>query len=136
MSLLNATITRNEVQQHVNLLGRNCGHHTANRAYDDLRAVYSWGTKYGYVSGANPCTNITKFKTRARERFIRPDEFENFLEALRGENNIPFRDYVYLSLFTGARRRTRFQCDGIRSISLLVSGTFRSLRIRNRKLYR
>ncbi|MBX3075781.1 tyrosine-type recombinase/integrase [Candidatus Obscuribacterales bacterium] len=98
------TITRNEVQQHMNFLGRTRGHHTANRSYDDLRAVYSWGTKYGVFFGANPCTNITKFKTRARERFIRPDEFENFLEALRGEKNVPFRDYVYLSLFTGARQ--------------------------------
>ena len=97
-------ITRVDVQQHVNLLGRERGHHTANRAYDDLRAVYSWGTKYGYHVGDNPCTGITKFKTRARERFIRPDEFEKFLEALREEKNIPFRDYVYLSLFTGARQ--------------------------------
>lgn len=97
-------ITRAEVQQQMNTLGRERGHHTANRAYDDLRAVYSWGIKYGYHKGENPCTGITKFKTRSRERFIRPDEFEKFLAALKAETNIWFRDYVYLSLFTGARQ--------------------------------
>jgi integrase len=98
------SITRADVQQHVNLLGKDRGHHTANRAYDDLRAVYSWGIKYGYHGGDNPCTGVTKFKTRSRERFIHPDEFKKFLNALRNETNIPFRDYVYLSLFTGARQ--------------------------------
>lgn len=97
-------ITRADVQQHMNLLGKERGHHTANRAYDDLRAVYSWSTKYGYHTGDNPCAGITKFKTRSRERFIRPDEFVKFLEGLKTEKNIPFRDYVYLSLFTGARQ--------------------------------
>ncbi len=99
-----ASITRVDVQQHMNLLGKERGHHAANRAYDDLRAVFTWSTKYGYHSGDNPCTGITKFKTRSRERFIRPDEFKKFLDGLKIEKNIPFRDYVYLSLFTGARQ--------------------------------
>lgn len=98
------SITRADVQQHINTLGRERGRHTANRAFDDLRAVYSWGIKYGYHTGENPCIGITKFKTRSRERFIRPDEFENFIAVLKAEKNITFRDYVYLSLFTGARQ--------------------------------
>ena len=97
-------ITRPDVQQQMNVLGKERGQHTANRAYDDLRAVFTWSIKYGYHSGDNPCNDITKFKTRSRERFIRPDEFEAFLEGLKTEKNIPFRDYVYLSLFTGARQ--------------------------------
>lgn len=104
LSTLAAEITRADVQQQMNTLGKERGHHTANRAYDDLRAVYSWGIKYGYHTGENPCTSITKFKTRSRERFIRPDEFERFLDGLKTEKNIPFRDYIYLSLFTGARQ--------------------------------
>jgi integrase len=66
--------------------------------------VYTWGIKYGYHTGENPCNGITKFKTRSRERFIRPDEFERFFNTLKTVTNIPFRDYVYLSLFTGARQ--------------------------------
>ncbi|HEY9789561.1 MAG TPA: tyrosine-type recombinase/integrase [Candidatus Obscuribacterales bacterium] len=95
---------RSEIQQYINALGTERGHHTANRAYDDLRAVISWGIKYGYLAGTNPCAGVTKFKTRSRERFIRPDEFKKFLETLREETNIDLRDYVYLSLFTGARQ--------------------------------
>jgi len=98
------SITRAEVQQHMNVLGKDRGHHTANRAFDDLRAVYSWGTKYGYFTATNPCIAITKFKTRSRERFIRPDEFTEFLEKLKTESNIDIRDYIYLSLLTGARQ--------------------------------
>ena len=47
---------------------------------------------------------MTKFKTRSRERFLRPDEFDIFFSKLKGEKNFDFRDYVYLSLFTGARQ--------------------------------
>lgn len=98
------SITHNEVQQRINELGTNRGHHTANRAFDDLRAVFSWGKKHGYLSCDSPCDGVTKFKTRSRERFLRPDEFEKFFSTLNEETNIDFRDYVYLSLFTGARQ--------------------------------
>jgi len=98
------TISHNDVQQMVNRLGVDRGHHTANRAYDDLRAVLTWGKKHGYVLTENPCAGVTKFKTRSRERFLTPDEFEKFFTALKDEPNIAFRDYVYLSLFTGARQ--------------------------------
>lgn len=98
------TISHNDVQQMVNKLGTKRGHHTANRAYDDLRAVMTWGKKHGYVLIENPCNGVTKFKTRSRERFLTPDEFKKFFTKLKTETNIPFRDYVYLSLFTGARQ--------------------------------
>jgi integrase len=98
------TISHNDVQQMVNKLGAERGHHTANRAFDDLRAVLTWGRKHGYFQADNPCDGVTKFKTRSRERFLTPDEFEKFFTALKAERNIAFRDYVYLSLFTGARQ--------------------------------
>jgi integrase len=93
-----------DVQRHVNDLGERHGHPTANRAFDTLRAIYAWGKKYGHIKVENPCTGVATFKLRSRERFIRPDEFEKFVAALKSETNINFRDYVYLSLFTGARQ--------------------------------
>jgi hypothetical protein len=47
------TITRADVQQHMNTLGKERGHHTANRAFDDLRAVYSWvySCPFGHLLG-------------------------------------------------------------------------------------
>ncbi len=99
-----STITKAEIQSQMNELGRHRGHHTANRSLDDLRAALSWGRRYGYMTGDNPASDIAKFKTQSRERFIRPDEMSKFFEALKSETNLSFRDYVYLSLFTGARQ--------------------------------
>jgi integrase len=92
------------VQTRINELGSERGIHTANRAFDDLRSAFNWAIKYKHLIGSNPCEGITRFKTRSRERFIRPEEFDLFIEALKTEKNIDFRDYVYLSLFTGARQ--------------------------------
>jgi integrase len=99
-----STIKRSEVQNRINELGHNHGHHTANRSLNDLRAAFDWGRKYAYMLGENPAAGICTFKTQSRERFIKPDEFSKFFAALKDEANIDFRDYVYLSLFTGARQ--------------------------------
>ena len=99
-----STIKKADVQRQVNDLGQKHGESTANRAFDTLRAVYSWGKKYGHIKVENPCSGVATFRLRSRERFIRPDEFEKFVEGLKSETNISFRDYVYLSLFTGARQ--------------------------------
>ncbi len=99
-----STIKRAEVQSRVNELGRDHGHHTANRSLDDLRAAVSWGIKYGYIKCENPAVGISRFKTQSRERFIKPEEMSKFFDGLKAEKNIAFRDYVYLSLFTGARQ--------------------------------
>ncbi len=48
--------------------------------------------------------SIAKFKTQARERFIAPSEMDRVFSVLRDETNLDLRDYVYLSLFTGARQ--------------------------------
>src|SRR5215813_10246132 len=39
-----------------------------------------------------------------RKRFIQPDELPIFFRALAEEQNATIRDYIWLSLFTGARR--------------------------------
>ncbi|HEY9785369.1 MAG TPA: Arm DNA-binding domain-containing protein, partial [Candidatus Obscuribacterales bacterium] len=51
-----STIRKTDVQSWVNRLGDKIGPHTANRNYDNLRAVFSWGIKRGYFEGGNPCT--------------------------------------------------------------------------------
>jgi integrase len=99
-----STIKKADIQSRVNELGRERGQHTANRSLDDLRAALGWGRKYGYVKGENAASEIAKFKTQSRERFLKPEEMSKFFQALKKEENISFRDYVYLSLFTGARQ--------------------------------
>jgi len=97
-------IDKKEVQRRMNKLMKAVSVHTANRSLDIVKAVYNWGSKYGYIEGSNPCVGISKFKTESRDRFIKPDEFERFFTALKKTKNFDLRDYVFLSLFTGARQ--------------------------------
>jgi integrase len=47
---------------------------------------------------------IKKFKEKARDRFIQPDELPRFFKALEEEESHISRDYIYISLYTGARK--------------------------------
>lgn len=49
---------------------------------------------------------IDKFKTKARERFIQPDEFDRFFKAVKQEPSDTMLDYVFVSLLTAARQST------------------------------
>lgn len=102
-----SSFTRIEIQTRINRLGENGQKkHTANRSHDLIRAVFSWGIAKSLFAGPNPCIGIDKFKLEARERFLKPDEFKAFFESLDQEKGIndDFRDYVLLSLYTGARQ--------------------------------
>lgn len=99
-----SSITKLRAQEHFNTIAREHGKATANRALDDMKAAVNWAIRYDLYVGTNPFTNLVRFKLRERERFILPDEFKNLFDALMSEKNTAFRDYVYLSLFTGARQ--------------------------------
>lgn len=75
---------------------------TANRAFALLSTVFNSNqVKLAF----NPCHGVKKFKEIPRDRFLSPDELRRFFEALNDPatpNDL--RDYVLLSLFTGARR--------------------------------
>ncbi|MEQ9208988.1 MAG: site-specific integrase, partial [Pseudomonadales bacterium] len=45
-----------------------------------------------------------KFREKSRDRYILPDEMPLLLQALEAEHNEIARDYIYISLFTGARK--------------------------------
>jgi integrase len=53
--------------------------------------------------GVNPAIGITSFEERSRERVLQADEFERFFAALENEEET-FRDFVMLTLLTGARK--------------------------------
>ena len=54
--------------------------------------------------GENPAHGITKFPEQSRERFLQSDELPKFFQAVAQEENKTIRDYVLMSLLTGARR--------------------------------
>jgi len=97
-------ITREHVQNWLNVLATTKGKHTANRNFNTFRAVIAWGMAKGLLNGDNPCIGVKTFKTKARERFLQPgEEFERFAKALNDEPNQTLRDFFWMCLFTGAR---------------------------------
>jgi integrase len=97
-------IKKLEVQNLHSDLGVFSGNATANRTLELLRAIINKGDSWGMFKGDNPCEGITKFSLRSRERFLHSDELARFFEAVAEEPNESIRDYVLISLLTGARK--------------------------------
>lgn len=80
------------------------GPHTANRTLELLRAIYNKVIAWKLYTGDNPCQGMEKFKMQTRERFLTGEELPRFFVALGQSENKDFRDFVLLSLTTGARK--------------------------------
>lgn len=89
---------------HVNI-GENRGKYIANRVVELLKSLYTWLQKKRHYSGENPAWGIEKFKEKPRERFLKADELPRFFDSVALEENHSIRDYVLLSLLTGARKQ-------------------------------
>lgn len=98
-----STITNQEIRLlHEKIRDEN-GLYQANRLLERIRVIYNKAIEWGY-KGENPTNNIKKFKEKSRDRFIQPDELPRFFKALEEEENEVAKDYVYISLYTGARK--------------------------------
>jgi integrase len=74
---------------------------TANRALALLSTIFSQMRPFD----TNPCRGVKKFKENSRSRFLQPSELQRFFRELDArETPELFRDYIYISLLTGARR--------------------------------
>jgi integrase len=84
---------------------------TANRVMELLKAIYNFGLEEDppLFSGTNPAAKLPMFKLQPRKRRIRPHEARKFFEVLDSEPDGDFKDYVYLSICTGARRGNLLQ---------------------------
>ncbi len=99
-----SVISKSDVQKLHSQLGKEIGPHTANRTLELIRAIINRGIAWGLFTKANPATGIEKFKLKSRERFLHADELPSFFQALADEPNETIRDYVLISLLTGARK--------------------------------
>ena len=98
-----SAIRKSHIQKlHVDI-GANRGKYTANRLLALLHTMFNKAIEWGREI-PNPAHGIKKFKEKSRDRFIQADELPRFFQALSEEPNIAVRDYVLLSLLTGARR--------------------------------
>jgi len=96
-------ITRITVQDFHTNLGITSGKTSANRVIDIVASVLSKAIEWGYLAGTNPA-KIKKFKLQSRDRFLTSEELPRFFQALQQEENETLRDYILLSLLTGARK--------------------------------
>lgn len=96
-------ITKQEIQRlHEKIRDKN-GLYQANRLLERLRAMYNKAIEWGW-QGQNPATGIKKFKEKSRDRFVQTDELPRLFAAIERDPNDVIRDYVMLSLLTGARK--------------------------------
>jgi len=86
----------------------NNGLYQANRMLERIRSMFNKAIEWGW-DGANPTQGIKKFKEKSRDRYILPNEMPLLLKALEAEHNEVARDYIYISLFTGARKTNVLQ---------------------------
>lgn len=100
-----SAIRHAEVDRLHKKIGRENGQVTANIVLKLLHVMFNKGiNEWRIWKGDNPAHGITKFKEQSRERFIQADELPRFFAAVMEEKNETIRDYVLLSLYTGARR--------------------------------
>ncbi len=98
-----SSITTQEVRIFHEKIRDQNGLYQANRMLARIGIIYNKGIEWGY-KGDNPTKGIKKFKETSRDRFIQPDELPKFFQALETEENEISRDYIYISLYTGARK--------------------------------
>jgi len=75
----------------------------ANRILALISSVFGWAMSAGMWE-SNPALGIRRNKEKSRDRFIQGDELPRFFQAVADETNETVRDYVLISLLTGARR--------------------------------
>lgn len=77
----------------------------ANRVLSLIHGMYNKATnQFNEFSGKNPASGIAKNTEKTRKRFLQAEELQRFFEAVAQEQNPIIRDYILMSLLTGARR--------------------------------
>ena len=77
---------------------------TANRVLALVSSIFGKAIEWGIWNQINPCHGIRKHSEVSRDRFLHPDELPKFFEHLLAYPNVTVRDYILMSLLTGARR--------------------------------
>lgn len=111
-----STIQKGDIIQLHASIAQKSGIYAANRTLALISVVFNKAISWGW-QGTNPCVGVKKFREKSRDRFIQNDEIPRFFEALNNESNNLFKDFFYICLLTGARRRN-VQAMNWRDISL------------------
>lgn len=74
-----------------------------NRLRNQISGMFRLAIEWGFVEH-NPVTPIRMRKETRRSRFLLAPELPRFFAALAGEESQDIRDYILISLLTGARK--------------------------------
>lgn len=97
-------ISNREVQELHRKIGETSGHTMANRVISLLRIMFNKAELWDYFDGKNPTLGIRRYKEKSRARFLQEDEIPKLFQSLAEEPNETIRDYILISLLTGARK--------------------------------
>ncbi len=98
-----SSFERAEVERLHAKIGKENGLYQANRLLERIRSIFNKAIEWGW-QGTNPAVGVKKFREKSRDRFLQPDELPRFFEALAHEPNETARDFIMISLLTGARK--------------------------------
>lgn len=99
-----SSITKADVRHLHNQITEKHGGYAANRAMELARAILNRAIAHDLFEGANPVLGVEWNKKRSRDRRLMPGEVAAFFDALDADSSTDMKDYVLLSLFTGARQ--------------------------------
>ncbi|MFT7569457.1 MAG: integrase [Paracoccaceae bacterium] len=89
------------------------GHGAATRAIELLGSIFSFAIRNAYMEGENPVKGVEKSRSVSNDRYLRPDEYKAFADALgameREGKNAPALKAFRLLALTGARRNEIFE---------------------------
>jgi len=99
-------VARAEIVQWHHELGKGHGKVTANRSWQLLRRIFNWAINKELWKGLNPARVRPGdlFEELSRERYLQESEAPAFFKALKDEPDADLRDFLWLALFTGARK--------------------------------
>ena len=98
-----SSIEKLEVERLHAKIGKDNGLYQANRLLERIRSIFNKAIAWGW-EGVNPAVGVQKYREKSRDRFLQPNELPRFFEALANEPNEGARDFIMLSLLTGARK--------------------------------
>lgn len=98
-----STISKDEISRLHADFGNKRGIYGANRLLDRINAIFNKATEWGW-EGTNPAKGVKKFRMQSRDRFLQATELPAFFQALQEEENEVAKDYILISLLTGARK--------------------------------
>lgn len=96
-------IKREDIRKIFNGMSRHAPVH-ANRILALLRSIFNRAISWDIWTGENPCKGIERNPEISRERFLNRFEMPYLFRSLDFETNEMLRDFIFVALFTGARR--------------------------------